>query len=978
MTVQVQPTMDEEQIYELITIDLDARRYFVHKADERWLDWLWRNGFLDAIKEEAATPFATRTPELDYLFRMAEKRPDIVVDIILDTPISTDTRSQEVVYGFSRICSALPADQLARVVDRIQTERWIQLIDSTFTQSAFEYEAMLTALADGNDFESFLVLAEAVLAVRPREEMEKSHNFRETPFYLDYLSRTKIFELLAAVGTRFAERALVITTRKLDEIMAASDQFPLFDVDFFTLELGQDGVWQQDVRELAAAAKALAVRLIGETCTDSEDVRRIYTEHLASLPENSVIQRLRLFVLSLCTEVFKDEIRQDLFRFLDVERYHNILSGHEYLKTLRKGFFVLPENDRQDFVLRTIANCPHRLDKKYYGSPILSIILPYLDEKPALKYQAEEAGFQLDPSYEPQAIEVWVDGELKTITPQAPISQEEFGRMPVAELANKLRHSWRPSELNARNSETNLDNPLNAEGVSNLLKDDIPERLSVYVENAGLFFERRVLDQHYTYSFLTGIQKAMKDNQAAASEVNWAGVIDLCCAIRDSGEGEPFERGQRVSGWHDTWLADWDAVHSAMADVLRELFTKQNGLTPVDFGRYRDQLYGTVTYLLTYPDLSPVDEQFKITESASGIKAMHDDADGRWATDPLTMAINTVRGRAFEVFNLFIVLDGEKIRSDVKQLYEGVLLRENTRALMFMFGRHLSNIYFRDKDWTRKLLPLIFSKDAAKTWLCSAAWEGYLSARLYGEMIADPAIQHFYQRALDLTDDDYPLRQKHFKDPDEGIAEHLALTFMHYKEFGLDHPLLKAFWKKENPKQHAHFVQSLGRFFIYRDNSEEFFADNTKSKNRLRDCWKWLLQRDEKEEVFREFGLWINLDKGIFDPTWLARRVRETLEKTSGILKWRYELINSVPQLAQAAPEETLEIARLYLLEGGVRGNDQETLWHWDYDNKWIEALEILYRCQTTKLEATALINQLVGEGGRTFWPLKKILAENP
>ena len=116
MTVQVQPTMDEEQIYELINRDLDARRYFFHKADERWLDWLWRNGFLDAIKEEAATRFATRTPELNYLLRMAEKRPDIVVDIMLDTPISTDTRSQEVAYGFLRIGSSLPADQLARVV----------------------------------------------------------------------------------------------------------------------------------------------------------------------------------------------------------------------------------------------------------------------------------------------------------------------------------------------------------------------------------------------------------------------------------------------------------------------------------------------------------------------------------------------------------------------------------------------------------------------------------------------------------------------------------------------------------------------------------------------------------------------------------------------------------------------------------------------------------------------------------------------
>ena len=978
MTVQVQPTLDEERIYELINRDLDARQYFFYKADERWLDWFWRNGFLDAIKEEAATPFATRTPELNYLLRMAEKRPDIVVDIMLDTPISTDTRSQEVAYGFLRIGSSLPADQLARVVRRIQAERWIQLIDSIFTQSAFGYEAMLKTLADGNDFESFLILAEAVLAVRPREELEDAPLHRNNPFYLKHLTRTGIFRLLASLETEYAEAALAIAIQKLSEVLTTSDNFWLLEVDFFSLQLGQANSWQEEVHELSAVVKTLAVRLMGKRCDNAQMVRDVYVRHFASLPDNRVMRRLRFFVLSLCPAALKDYLKQAFFSLFEADNYYDVSSGTEFKKTLREGFHVLSAEDKKHFVERILDTFGRQLDRKRYGSEILSMTLPYLNELPELKEKVEKEGFVLNPDYEPRPDIDMEDDEARFVSSRAPVSQEEFGQLPLAEIARRLRYEWTPAALNDRNTEDDFSNPMNASGVGDRLQKDMPERLQKYAENASLFFDRIALDQHYTYAFLVGIQEAIKNHRELASEVNWDGVIDLCCAIRDSGEREPFERGQRVSGWHDTWLADWDAVHSAMADVLRELFTKQDDLTPVDFGRYRDQIYGTATYLLTYPDPSPVDEQFKITESASGIKAMHDDADGRWATDPLTMAINTVRGRAFEVFNQFIVLDGEKIKSDVKQLYEEVLRRENTRALMFMFGRYLSNIYFRDKYWTHKLLPLIFSKDATKTWLYSAAWEGYLSARLYGEMISDPAIQHLYQRALILTDSDFPPRQKHTKDPDEGIAEHLALAFMHYKVFGVDHPLLKAFWKKENPKQHAHFVQSLGRFFIYRDNSEEFFADNTKSKNRLRDCWNWLLQRDEKEEVFREFGLWINLDKGIFDPTWLARRVRETLEKTSGILKWRYELINSVPQLAQAAPEETLEIARLYLLEGGVRGNDQETLWHWDYDNKWIEALEILYRCQTTKLETTALINQLVGEGGRAFWPLKKILTKNP
>ena len=979
MTVQVQPTMDEEQIYELIKIDLDARRYFFHKADERWLDWLWRNGFLDAIKEEAATPFATRKPELDYLFRMAEKRPNIVVDIMLDTPISTDARSQEVVHGFLRICRALPADQLARVVCKIRAERWVQLIDSIFTQSAFEYEAMLKRFVDANDFESFLVLAEAVLVVRPREDTEETPRFQDTPFYFNYLSRTKIFGLIAAVGTKFAERALVFTTVKLAEIMAASDQFLLLEVDFFTLDPGPtDGwVWQADVRELAAAAKALAVRLIGERCAESADVRRIYKEHLASLPESRVIRRLCLFVLSLCPQAFREELKQAFFSLFETDNYYDVSSGTEFKKALREGFHVLSAEDRKHFVERILDTFGRQLDRKRYGSQILSMTLPHLNELPELKERVEKEGFVLIPDYEPRPDIDMGDDEFKIVSSQAPISQEEFGQLSIAQIARKLRYEWTPAELNARNTEDDFYNPMNAGGVGDRLQNDMPERLQQYVENAGMFFERGVLDQHYTCSFLTGIQKAIQDDRAAASEVDWNGVIGLCGAVKSSGEKEPFERGKRETGWHDTWLANWDAVHSAMADVLRELLTEQDGLTPVDFGSYRDRILEITGYLLACPDPSPADEQVETSSS-------DDRADS--ISDLHHLAINSARGRAFEAFVSFVVQDGKKykrgagieISGDVKRLYERVLRKENKRTLMFLFGRYLPIFYFGDRDWIRKLLPRIFPQEPAKRHLYTAAWGGFLTRNLYEEMFFDPEIQALYMRGLELPDVADSAQRQRYSEPGARLAQHLALAFMHYKEFGRGHPLFETFWKRSNSRQHAHFVKFIGLSFISRDKAEESFEYNQEVKSRLREHWDWLLQKDKKKEVFREFGLWINLDKGIFEPSWLTQRVRQTLEKTNGILEWQHELIKSAPQLAQAAPEETLRIARIYLIKGGVRGDEQGTLWHWDSDNKWIEAFELLYRCQTTKLETTALINQLVGEGGRAFWPLKKILTENP
>lgn len=988
MTVQTHrvndsPKLNTEGLQNLLDVNPAARQYFYHKADERWLDWLWRNGFLNVLEEEDASLDGFRAPELGYLLRMAGKCPARVVDIMLAVLIGTDMRSQEVAYGFMRICGALPANQLARVVDKIRDERWVPLLDEIYSHSGFSYEKMLSTLADANDFESFLVLAEAVLAVRPGRETSNASRFRDSPFYLEHLARTKLFERLAAVDGEHAERALALTTNKLAEIMAAFDQFLLLDVDFFTLESGQSDGWQEDVRELAAAGKTLAVRLIGERCAESGDVRRIYKEHLAPLPESRVMRRLRLFVLSLCPQAFRKELKEAFFSLFKKENYYDqmegyyfVMSGAEYLKALRAGFSVLSEGDKLDYVQRIMATFREPADIKYNGSPLLSMILPYLNEKPELKRKAEEAGFELDSDCEPRP--GIVVGEGGFITPRGPISQQGFGQLPVVEIAGKLRNEWVPEKLSVQNTEGDFFNPLNARGVGDLLQNDMPERLQEYVESADRFFERGAFDEHYTYAYLVGLQETIRSHRETALRINWDSVVDFLIAIKKSGEEYTFESERRESNRFESWSANWDAVHMAATDVLRDLLTEQDGKALLDFGKHRDRIFGIVSYLLSYPKPSPADEEFDMPGSALDVKAMREDADARWATDPLNMAINTVRGRAFEVFDLFVMLDGKEIRDDVKELYEGVLEREDTRALMAMFGRSLPMCYFRDKDWTRKLLPRIFPRDTAKRWLHSAAWEGFLSKGLYGEMISDPEIQDLYLRGLDLTDADYPRRQRHFVEPDEGIAEHLALAFMYYKEFGLDHPLLKAFWKNENTKQHAHFVNFIGRSFISREKAEESFEFSQEVKRRIRELWDWLLKKGQEREVHMEFGLWINLDKGIFEPDWLAKRVRETLERSDGFLTWDNGLVKTSPQLAQAAPEDTLEIARLYLHEGGVRGQNQHVMQLWDLYDEWMEVFKLLHRNPSTKAQTKSLINKLVHEGGRAFWPLKRILEGKP
>lgn len=993
-----------DHIKELTNLNPDARQYFFSKADERWLGWLWQNGFLDVIKRKTEDPtrYGYRTPELNYLVRMAEKAPAKVVGIMFEVPISPETFNPEVIDRFLHICNIIPADQLARMAEKICDGQWIPLMGA-FNQWGFEYAEMLKTLAGAEDYESLLTLAEAVLAVRTKEEIEKSRRgFTDNPFYFDDLSYAKVFEYLANVGDDHAERALGLASKVMAKVIAlwskedegedekvfkVYDKLMLLDVDFFALELGQkDRLSARDnVRELAAVIKVLTMRLIGERCAESEKARQIYKQYIDFLPDSRAMWRLRLFVLSLCPEVFKEELKDAfsrLFKVIETEKsYYEIESGTEYKKVLKKSFGVLENEYQREYVENVFKYFGRSFENKkkeqWYerdGWQILSSISDCLIEEEHKKCE-EVFGRKRDPNFEPEPS----IGKTKVgyIVPRGPITKEEFEKLPITNIAQKLRNEWMPEALRKQNTSDDFLNPLNAEGVGELLRNDISKRLQEYIDNATSFFERGVLNQHYTYSYLRGIQETIKNHREETLKVNWDSGIALFIAIKDSGGEVPFEREKRERDSFDVWLAGWDAVHSAMADVLQELLTERGGSALIDFGKYRDRIFAVLKYLLSYPDPTPAGEQIETAKS----KTKSPGDEGYMASDPFTIAVNTVRGRTYQAFTLFVYQDGkqfkredkEKIAADVKKLYEIVLKNESTRALMFMFGYYLPTFYFRDRDWVRGLLSQIFPQEPERKYLYTAAWEGYLANNLYEEMFFEPEIQKLYERGLALTDADFP-KQKHFREPDEGMAVHLALAYMHYKKFGFGHALFDTFWKKNDPEQHANFVSFLGRSFVSGDNANanELLKKEPESKKQLKDFWDWMLENYKDSKPFVEFGFWINLKKDIYELVWLAEHVKKTLEKTKGSLGWDYGLMKTVVRLAQEAPRDTLEITRQYLLESGVRGDARRRPLY--LDNEWTEALKILYENPETKPGTCNLIDELIREGGSTFWNLKEMV----
>jgi hypothetical protein len=968
-----------EVAQELVNLNFDARQYFFSQATDDWFSWFWDNGLLNKIKEIEKDENSSRyrLPELSYLAKVITTRPEEVVNFMVSVPLNPQL--SEVIAQFALMCDDLPAEQLAKVVGKIKDEHWIEILGDK-RHWEFVYKKMFKTLAEVNDDESILTLSSALLV----EEKDDSEDSR-SPFLLSNLLETKVFKHLSEIGDENLERTIRLLATKLNlianreeptngkEAFPFSDSYHLFNTDFFTMQPsgGEDSFHQGNVHDLLATILVLMRRLMIKQ--NQSYVRKIYSECFQQLPLTRLTWRLQMTILSFQPESFKRELEQELFRFLDTKNYREMMIGTEYQKTLSKGFQILAETKKRKYVSQVILMFSDNqkddgeLDRTTaYGSKILSMIGDHLTSKE--KRDAKSKGFSVSESYKPTPAIGAVQSGM--VVAKGPVSLEEFNELSINEILNKLKNEWSPKQLKQSRKSEDFFNPLNAEGTGDLIKKDIALRPSEYAKQATTFFQPKELDLHYTYSFIQGMIDALKENQNLSTKNYWHGALRICTAIINNNSMN--KRGEDRVG--SEWLADWKSIHRVITDMILELLKERNESSLILFKHFRDEMLTIISYLLTYPDPIEKDEHLDTAQS----KTKSPDSAEYRVSDPHFMAINSVRGRAFEALAFFNYFDGKKFQSgskkrisrDVKDIYEQVVLSEKTRALFFMFGRYLPTFYFADINWAKKQMKSIFPMDTNKLSLYSAAWEGFLSADLYIEMFKDPSIQQLYTNGL-ATNGEENAEQEHSKNPLQGIAEHLALAFIYFDQFGEGYKLFDEIWLNSNSKLQASFIHAIG----YRLTGSESSALTHLKKypqtiQKLKKLWEWVVNNCDEKNVLTEFGHWISVENEVFETKWLAEQVAKTIEKTSGDFEWDYGLTQSIVLFSQTNQKAALKIARLFLLD---KANKQKT-GDWFYsDEEWIEALGLLYQQHDTSSDTRNLINELISIGGNSFWEFKKV-----
>jgi hypothetical protein len=955
---------------ELIAHNADAKRYFFSIADESWLRWLRDNNFFDELKKPTAdkTKYSYRLPELEYLTRVCEKDPETAAEIIEATPISSATFNPEVVGRFFWIIGLLPVEQIRDLLPKILRENWAQLM-SPFNESGYQYKKIVEKIKDAKDYDALLELARIILFTRTREEFNsgKKFSFSDRFFYLYDITETGIFEAVMDIEATKTELALktfleilskVVGLGKDDEetTFAKADPFYLLNVDIFTLELDSDkrSHSREDIQNLVAICKKLTEKLFASICSNEAEARRLYDTYISTLQDSRTLWRLKLYAITRCPDLFKEELKDALFRVFTVdERYFDIDGGAEYHRALIAGFGSLDENTTQrEYVAEvfkyygaTLGDKDKESWRKRDGLEIMACIKDKLKDPEIAMSESLFGKFPADGKFVPHT----GMSEMRSgvISPRTPFKLADF---TVEQIIEHLKTDWTPKVLSEKFKNEGLGdflNPIGSEGLGEGLRNDLKVRTADYFTNLDKLFDRESIDASYMYSLLRGVEELLRNNSRFTREQHLL-LLNFFDLIRASGEARAFEKSDDKK----TWIGDWITVHKMIADILLSTLEgmKESGI----FAEKRDNILALIKYLLSVK--SSPDAEHEKTEYG----------------EPSHIAINSVRGQAYRAFVQFTYNEGNVLAADVKKVYEWVLDNDPSSAVRFTVGQFLGSFYFRDKVFIRSLLPKIFPKNqTGKERAYFATWEGYLASVLYQELFIELA--EYYAYAITLKKEQYPDR-KYLKGLDETLAAHIALAYAQF-DLKIGDPLFESFWSTPNETRHYEFTSFTGRHYLTRgDAGEEWMAEHKVDKEKIIAFWDWILKTRIPLEIktFSGFGFWINPNKEVIADSIVVKNIAASLKKSKGVIDWDYGLLRRLEKFADINPKKTLEIiSHLLLLNGDLSPHHRM---YFDASRETKEPLKIIYKVPEFKKPVEDLINALIEKGSNVFWDLKDIL----
>ena len=953
----------------------DARNYFFHIAsqyDKEWFDWIANKKLFtelkkseDQIKEEQSKDKRrVHASELDYLANMTEKYPEGVARVI-DAPdnATTDENFNPAIVGrFLWIISKLPAKQITKLTGKMIRENWIKN-RIKYNSSGYEFAEIVEKLADANEYESLLELAQLLMSVKSLDSREKKdiagHTmYSDSIFYLSDITQSKIFDTLLNVEDK--ENVLQILKKVLENLIVNSgaihesyfshnDPASFYDENLFNIELNEGRSYghNADIKNLVIVIVKIGTDIVRNNSNKAHEQRKIL-ELLPNPRLSRLVWRLHLRLLSECPEIFQEELESMFFAVFNVNNEQEIIGGPEYAEALRRSFKAIK---KKDLYIQNVLNFFTKKDKEHPdqkwhkrdGWQILSSISQeFLTEEHKMECE-KRFGSRTDNTYRPEPDIQY--GRTGIIQSRSPI---DISSIEISKVFKNIKTEWIPENLSNKHKDDDFLRPRGVEGLGDALKDDIIKRTNEYLEALINEEELEKFAPHYVYSMIRGLEDMSRDKHRW-EENQIDQLLAVFTKIGNLSVDQKLFKERKDQ--EDSWLANWTVVHKPIVDVLLHIVSQENIKKYISVEERRSKIYVLLEYVLSIKG-SPSPEN----------------EDPKYG-DLYHIAINSVRGRAFEVFTIFIEKEGDKLSEGAKKLYKKVL-KYDSLAVRFIVGRYLASFYFRDKNFIKEKLSHIFPKNSNNE-LFLAAWGGYLSNSLYKELYQDMAT--YYTFAINMKNINDQYRCVHDHSIDSLLAVHMALAYVYLGDNHEDGSVVSKFWKTNNQDAHKEFISYIGQRII--NNPKVLKSDEIDAK-RIVDFWNWALKKKRlSPETYAAFLHWVTPKDSFIETTVLIDLVLDTLKKSHGLCLWEFGLMERIPQWADEYPYKVFDIIKYYL---EPLSSQRDFASHGISLHKSVikNCLASIYSGGDRKIrnKIKRLINKLIGARSQDFWDFKTIL----
>lgn len=928
-----------DSVLKLIGKNAANYRYFFEKLDSpEWLSPLANRGRFKTppkkIEVEGGTSFPP-WPESQYLARMA-KNPAAQAEVLRIVLEMEETDNISVHADLLAIALALSGPDAARLVKRAFV--WVQ---SPFPSLvADKISDLIVHLASGGQTKAAFQLANSVFAIVPSASEGAHHKKSVSPELSTWLDDWHYAKALKNAVPALVNADPIRTIKFLCFLLSRA------------IELSQGGkgdhedysyIWHKAIEKdersprlrssiVSALRDALeqAVQRDPSVLTNTLDVLERY--------DWPVFERLKLHLLRVYADGAMDQIRAVVPALIDFPKSVE----HEAGFLLRSVFARLPSEVQED-VLRRIDAGPEE--------PGVVRWLEYIGVQPTAEkirqfgthWRAER--FALIADHLPETWRSRVQDVLTRAGDIRPVDQVEHGGAwlgpsspKTAEELSQLGPSGVIDFLHSWNPKPGLREPT-AEGLGRVLQKVIAKDPERYVERAG---ELRDLDPTFIRSFFRGLETALKESRG----FTWKPVLALAQYV--------VEQPREIPGRNKEFLEadpDWQWTRGAIADLL------PLGLQPDSSAighERRDAVWNILEPLTRDPDPTPE------YEAKYGGQNM----------DPSTMALNTVRGKAFATLVSYAAWLGRyeagldparpmsfEVMPEVRDVLNEHLDVDRDPALTIraVYGQYFPWLQHFDHEWAQTAVDRIFPLDEKNAVYLRSAWDAYLMFNpAYGTLLQ--LLRAQYARAVSHVDEWDDEKRLPYS-PAEHLAEHL-LTYYWHGEIAIDDELLIDFFRLAADAVRGHAIEFVGHFL--EEASEEL---EPTILTRLREFWEWRIQtaRDsgnwaEHQSELAQFGRWFSSRK--FDGAWSLDQLEAILDATQQV-EPDFEVIRTLALIAVRFPLQCVRCAAR-IAQGSRHG------WSIDSNREQFEVI-IKTALSSDDVEAKAvaerLIQYLVGRG---------------